>query len=717
MPDYWEISGDNSGGQIHDLYRERGKIFYAEPAHRRLVKIVDWYDERGTVRSSDHYNRYGALYARTIFNGKGQRVNRSWFAADGREVIVLNFVTGDIIFNDRDQVRFFRDKTEFVIYVLRSAGFEDNRIFYNSLSTPFFVSQRLYSPRKRDVLFWQEPVNGDIPGNMQVILRGEASRTAKIMVQKNHAYEELLRLGASEETVGRLGFVYPFVRENRHRREALICTNSDEIHCCRELVEALPQMRFHIAALTEMSEKLTSMESYGNVSLYPGVRMSVLEELFETCDYYLDINRESEIVSAVYRAFLHNHLIFAFEETMHNRDYVAAEHIYASHDVREMIGDIKLAIDDERELDRRLGRQRKEALAESEGSYRQFEDRRRRAVRENPPVAMYITNVYGPDPGREGAGGQKIAAKIARELGFVEMPVPRYLPDVDGKGSLRRQVEGVAAAVKDRDIVVFQSPSWNGPDYDKALMEEFRRRRDIRLVMFIHDVPPMRFGGTEEEYRQAAEIYNMADVVIVPTESMVDFLRKKGLRTKKVLIQPMWDLPFSGELGVPRLERRIVFSGSPEEFGFISSWDQEVLLDVFTDEETEPAGRNVRVEGWRNKTELLSEYARGGFGLVWEGSVCPDYDRCSQSHRLSQYLAAGIPVIMEKGFTHEQTVQEYGLGFVVASLKEAAEVVKNISEEEYRQKRDNIKNISRLIRGGFFTKKLLIDAVNYLMLG
>ncbi len=30
---------------------------------------------------------------------------------------------------------------------------------------------------------------------------------------------------------------------------------------------------------------------------------------------------------------------------------------------------------------------------------------------------------------------------------------------------------------------------------------------------------------------------------------------------------------------------------------------------------------------------------------------------------------------------------------------------------------NNIKNISTLIRGGFFTKKLLVDAVNYLMLG
>ena len=60
VPDYWEISGNNSLGKVHDLSRERARIFYAEPKHRRLVKVVDWYDERGVVRASDHYNRYGS---------------------------------------------------------------------------------------------------------------------------------------------------------------------------------------------------------------------------------------------------------------------------------------------------------------------------------------------------------------------------------------------------------------------------------------------------------------------------------------------------------------------------------------------------------------------------------------------------------------------------------------------------------------------------------
>lgn len=375
VPDYWEISGTNSNGKINDYSRERGRIFYADPTHKRLVKTVDWLDERGIVRSSDHYNRYGALYARTIFNAKGQLVNKSWFSHLGQEIIMQNYVTGDIVLNQGKEVKVFRTKTEFVVYFLKCAGLEADRLFFNSLSTPFFVSNALGGPVKRDVLFWQEPVWDEIPGNMQMILRGEASRTARIMVQMEHSYRRLTELGASQEMVEKLGFIYPFRRKNKRRKEALICTNSDRIEHCEEIVKAIPQMHFHIAALTEMSSKLMGMERFENVSLYPGVKTEVVKELFAQCDYYLDINYEGEIVSAVRTAFLNNQMIFAFEETVHNRDYIGDEQIYPAKEADRMIADLRKTMENVQVLAQRLQRQRATALVEVSESYRKFMER------------------------------------------------------------------------------------------------------------------------------------------------------------------------------------------------------------------------------------------------------------------------------------------------------------------------------------------------------
>ena len=369
VPEYWEISGNNTSGSVHDLYRKRGKIFYTEPLHKRRVKIVDWYDEKEVVRVSDHYNRYGAVFARTTFNSKGQRFCKSYFSAGGQEIIVENFATKDIILNDGGETRIFHSKTEFIVYFLEKAGFENSRIFFNTLSTPFFVSNRLTSEEKRDILFWQEPVRDDIPGNMQVIFKGKASRTAAVMVQKRQAFDKLAALGADPDMIHRLGFIYPFAKENRHRPKALICTNSDHIEQCGEIVQALPEMHFCIAALTEMSSKLTSMDNYENVSIYPGVKQEVLDGLFEECDFYLDINHGGEIVSAAHRAFLHNQLIFAFEETVHNRDYVVETQIYPAGRSDRLIHDLRKAMEDAEVLEQRIQSQHETAMAEAPERY------------------------------------------------------------------------------------------------------------------------------------------------------------------------------------------------------------------------------------------------------------------------------------------------------------------------------------------------------------
>ena len=309
--------------------------------HKRLVKVVDWYDESGTVRSSDHYNKYGALYARTIFNAKGQRVNRTYFDAEGKEVIMENYVTKDIILNDGDKVRIFDSKLKFILFFMEKSGYAQSRLFYNTLSTPFFVSESLEGNDMGDILFWQEPKRPDIPGNMQVIINHKSTRTAKIMVQNKAAYEKLIELGVPADMVQQLGYIYPFKKENTQKAKALICTNSDNIAQCQKLVESLPELHFYIAALTEMSSKLMGMEKNKNVTLYPGAKMHIIDRLFEKCDLYLDINHESEIVSAVQTAFLHNHLILAFKETMHNANYVADEHIYTIDQVDTMIADIR----------------------------------------------------------------------------------------------------------------------------------------------------------------------------------------------------------------------------------------------------------------------------------------------------------------------------------------------------------------------------------------
>lgn len=166
-----------------------------------------------------------------------------------------------------------------------------------------------------------------------------------------------------------LGYIYSFVRENKHRPHILVCTNSENVGHLTELASLMPQMHFHVAAITEMSSKLMSAGQYDNVSLYPNVKMSVLDGLFEKCDFYLDINHEGEIVDAVHRAFLNNMLIVGYEETMHNAYYIADTNTFKESEYADMAEALNLTLAMPHLIDEALAMQKKAAVAADATDY------------------------------------------------------------------------------------------------------------------------------------------------------------------------------------------------------------------------------------------------------------------------------------------------------------------------------------------------------------
>ena len=158
VPEYWRIESTNTSGKVMDKTKERARIFYTEPTNHRLVKIVDWLDDDGVVRLSEHYNKYGEIFCRTIFNQKGQKALRKFYSPQGQERVMENFVTNAIIVQWKGKDKILHSKTELIRFYLECAGLQDAQLCFNSLSYPFFTSQILPPNGKKDILFWNEPV-------------------------------------------------------------------------------------------------------------------------------------------------------------------------------------------------------------------------------------------------------------------------------------------------------------------------------------------------------------------------------------------------------------------------------------------------------------------------------------------------------------------------------------------------------------------------------
>lgn len=217
-------------------------------------------------------------------------------------------------------------------------GWDLLQIWYNSLSTPFFLSYNMPQPGQ-DILFWQETIGDDIPGNMKILLASSTQRTQKVVVQDKATFEKMRTLLPAEqaEKLVYLGYIYPEKRANQQHQEIFIFTNTDQVEQLDYLTSALPEFKFHIAALTEMSQRLMAFDSKENVQLYPNISQKALERLYASCDVYLDINHGSQVMDVVRKAFEQNMVIFAFENTVHNASLILNEHIVSQAEPQKMV--------------------------------------------------------------------------------------------------------------------------------------------------------------------------------------------------------------------------------------------------------------------------------------------------------------------------------------------------------------------------------------------
>ena len=94
-------------------------------------------------------------------------------------------------------------------------------------------------------------------------------------------------------------------------------TNSQDLEGIEELVTALPDVVFHIAAWTDMGDELTKLAVYDNVRLHPQIVPPVLDKLKQSTNLYLDINHGSADENFLKSLKEQEKTLLAFQLTQH----------------------------------------------------------------------------------------------------------------------------------------------------------------------------------------------------------------------------------------------------------------------------------------------------------------------------------------------------------------------------------------------------------------
>ena len=193
---------------------------------------------------------------------------------------------------------------------------------------------------------------------------------------------------------------------------------------------------------------------------------------------------------------------------------------------------------------------------------------------------VHITSLYGL--GGIAGVAQKRAVEAAKQLGFNELAIFKYDDLADSPSELSKRIDGIIAGLEIGDTVIFQSPVWISPNFEKRFIDKVRLYQG-KVAIFINDVVSMMFEGNKVLLPDFIEVYNKADLLIVASENMKEYLIEQGVTVKKFVIQNLWDIPVDFAInGQTRYMPRITFVGRDQKFGIVNKLkSSDIELEIY----------------------------------------------------------------------------------------------------------------------------------------
>lgn len=262
--------------------------------------------------------------------------------------------------------------------------------------------------------------------------------------------------------------------------------------------------------------------------------------------------------------------------------------------------------------------------------------------------------------------------------------------------------------------VIMQYPFYFNPILKKALRNSLGKNE---VIFLIHDVNALR-SFADADIKNEIDELNLANALIVHNDIMGNVLRKWGVKVPWISLE-LFDYL------LPNIPQRsfskgttVAFAGNLGKSKFLRNAEIETLGMHFNlygpgfKEEVIKWG-NVSYKGSFPPDEVPFKL-EGSFGLIWDGTdleTCDGptgtYMKYNNPHKLSLYIAAGLPVVVWKQAAIAEFVTARKIGIAVESLKEVSEKIKSMPDSEYREMGKAVKKLQKQIVSGSFTKRCL----------
>lgn len=288
------------------------------------------------------------------------------------------------------------------------------------------------------------------------------------------------------------------------------------------------------------------------------------------------------------------------------------------------------------------------------------------------------------------------------------------------------QCLGLLRKIKRNSIVFIQTPT-GGSIVRDYVLKKLKKKKNVRIITLFHDVEALRGLENKGEDRFFYLILELSDGIIVHNPRMKEWFIQEGLFKKDIVSLDIFDYLYTPEKKERRLVRQVIIAGNlkPDKAQYIRKIKDLgvsfVLYGPGYDDSV--SGENITYKGSFPPDELPHVLA-DGFGLIWDGvsiETCSgmfgEYLRYNNPHKLSLYLASGLPVFIWKDAAEAEFVERNGVGYSISSLSDIPTILEKITEDEYNALLGRVDVVSAKLVNGMYTKNAvtsLLDKIDRL---
>lgn len=298
--------------------------------------------------------------------------------------------------------------------------------------------------------------------------------------------------------------------------------------------------------------------------------------------------------------------------------------------------------------------------------------------------------------------------------------------------SIRRQLIKIMRSLPNKSVLLVQYP-WDFLSYglSKIIHKEAKSKK-ITTIVLIHDLNSYRTGSkiTKFYYNyivREVSFLKQFDFVIVHNSVMKKILVTNGINPQKVVSIGIFDYLINKNivLGQSQNTYKTVNIGgnlSPDKARYVYRLN-ELNITNYSYSLYGPYFKGVNHQSISYKgtfpADILPKYITNGFGLVWDGTELDScngnfgkYLKINDPHKVSMYIACGIPVIVWKKAAIAKFVLTNNLGIAIDSLKELDVFFAHLTFEDYQGYLNNVYKIRHKITNGFYLKKCINECIH-----